>query len=107
GFAAGGSLVITGLGRSTVSGGAIGFVSTTAGGGSAAAGGAIFGSFAAAGSTVAGFAASPSSTATTLFTFTVSPSFEFTSVSVPAAGEVISASTLSVEISKSGSSRST
>jgi hypothetical protein len=45
-------------------------------------------------------------TATTLFTSTVSPSLARISVITPAAGEGISASTLSVEISKSGSSRS-
>ncbi len=56
-----------------------------------------------------GAAASPSVArrATTLLTATVSPSFARISVRVPAAGEGISASTLSVEISKSGSSRST
>src|SRR5688500_11991741 len=46
-------------------------------------------------------------TATTLLTGTVSPSFTRMSVRTPAAGDGISASTLSVEISKSGSSRST
>ena len=46
-------------------------------------------------------------TATTELTGTVSPSFARISVSTPAAGDGISASTLSVEISKSGSSRST
>ena len=46
-------------------------------------------------------------TATTVLTPTVAPSGNLISVSVPAAGEGISASTLSVEISKSGSSRST
>src|SRR5690349_3784952 len=45
--------------------------------------------------------------ATTLLTGTVSPSFTRISVTTPAAGEGISASTLSVEISNSGSSRST
>ena len=45
--------------------------------------------------------------ATTLLTATVSPSRTLISDSTPAAGEGISASTLSVEISKSGSSRST
>src|SRR5215217_8582956 len=49
----------------------------------------------------------PSSTATTMLTSTVSPSLNLTSVNVPAAGDGISASTLSVEISKRGSSRST
>src|SRR5688500_1186025 len=46
-------------------------------------------------------------TATTLLTGTVSPSFTRMSVRTPAAGDGISASTLSVEISNSGSSRST
>jgi hypothetical protein len=43
----------------------------------------------------------------TVFTSTVSPSLNLISVRVPAAGDGISASTLSVEISNSGSSRST
>ena len=47
------------------------------------------------------------SCATTLLTATVSPSLTVISVSTPAAGDGISASTLSVEISNSGSSRST
>src|SRR5262245_54236906 len=46
-------------------------------------------------------------TATTLLTATVSPSCARISETTPAAGEGISASTLSVEISNSGSSRST
>ena len=46
-------------------------------------------------------------TATTVLTGTVSPSLCRISVTTPAAGAGISASTLSVEISKSGSSRST
>jgi hypothetical protein len=45
--------------------------------------------------------------ATTLSTATVSPSFTLISVKTPAAGAGISASTLSVEISKSGSSMPT
>ena len=44
---------------------------------------------------------------TTVLTATVSPSLTLISVSTPAAGAGISASTLSVVISKSGSSRST
>jgi hypothetical protein len=40
-----------------------------------------------------------------VFTWTVDPSAALISVSTPAAGEGISASTLSVEISNSGSSR--
>src|SRR5437868_5507948 len=46
-------------------------------------------------------------TATTLLTGTVSPSLTRISETTPAAGDGISASTLSVEISNSGSSRST
>jgi hypothetical protein len=46
-------------------------------------------------------------TATTLFTGTVSPSLTEMSSTTPAAGDGISASTLSVEISNNGSSRST
>src|SRR4029077_6882596 len=46
-------------------------------------------------------------TATTLLTGTVSPSLTRISATTPAAGEGISASTLSVEISNSGSPRST
>src|SRR5579863_1998559 len=46
-------------------------------------------------------------TATTVWIGTVWPSFTLISFSTPAAGAGISASTLSVEISKSGSSRST
>src|ERR1700681_4246687 len=45
-------------------------------------------------------------TATTLLTGTVSPSFARISVTTPATGDGISASTLSVEISNRGSSRS-
>src|SRR3954447_12058731 len=46
-------------------------------------------------------------TPTTVFTCTVVPSATFCSTSTPAAGDGISASTLSVEISKRGSSRET
>jgi len=46
-------------------------------------------------------------TATTLLIGTVSPSLTRISETTPAAGDGISASTLSVEISNSGSSRST
>src|SRR6266700_6783332 len=56
----------------------------------------------------AGFSTpSPSITATTVFTPTVSFSLTRILARIPEAGEGISASTLSVEISKSGSSRST
>ena len=69
----------------------------------------------AAGAGAAGFAgagaetAAPSAsiTPTTVFTCTVVPSATFTSFSTPLAGAGISASTLSVEISNSGSSRVT
>src|ERR1700735_184036 len=46
-------------------------------------------------------------TATTVLTVTVAPSWTLISVRVPATGDGISASTLSVEISKMGSSRET
>src|SRR6266702_8208914 len=72
--------------------------------GSAAAGvgAAAFGAGAAA-----GLPAPPPITATMVLMVTVEPSGNLISVSTPAAGEGISASTLSVEISNSGSSRST
>src|ERR1051325_2144306 len=100
-------------------GGGVGFAWTGGGGGGAGVGAAAGGgggggaigcagfsstTFAAGASAVA--APLPSSTATTVFTSTVSPSLNLTSVNVPAAGEGISASTLSVEISNNGSSRS-
>src|SRR5437762_3431112 len=55
----------------------------------------------------AGAAAAPSAsiTPTTVFTWTVAPSATLISFNTPAAGAGISASTLSVEISNSGSSR--
>jgi len=56
---------------------------------------------------LAGTPAPPPITATTELTVTVSPSLTRISVSVPAIGDGISASTLSVEISKIGSSRAT
>ena len=49
----------------------------------------------------------PPITATTVLIWTVVPASALISVNTPAAGDGISASTLSVEISKSGSSRST
>src|SRR6266851_2119530 len=56
-----------------------------------------------------GAALSPSAAIvpTTVFTWTVAPSATLMSCKIPAAGAGISASTLSVEISKSGSSRCT
>jgi hypothetical protein len=75
-------------------------------GGAPAAGGAAGG--AAAGGAAGLAAAAPlSMRATTVLMPTVLPSSTSTSDSVPAAGEGISVSTLSVEISNSGSSRST
>ncbi len=62
------------------------------------------GAAAAAGAGAAAPAPSPM-IATTVLICTVAPSATLTSVSVPAAGDGISASTLSVEISNSGSSR--
>src|SRR5665213_4282869 len=59
----------------------------------------------AAAGAAAGADAPPPMTATTVLTVTVAPSWTLISVSVPATGEGISASTLSVEISKMGSSR--
>jgi hypothetical protein len=81
-------------------GGGSGLVSTGRGGGSTLAGGSTT-------DWTDDLAPSPSRTATTTLTSTVSPSLNRTSVNVPAAGEGISASTLSVEISNNGSSRST
>src|SRR5260221_2605914 len=76
-------------------------VGTGAGAGAALAGGA-------AGAGADGAAEpAPSITATMVWMGTVWPSAILISFSTPAEGEGISASTLSVEISKSGSSRST
>ena len=122
-----GSVVITGLGRSIAAGasalmGSAGAASASAGSAaeaSASAGSAAkasaSGSACAVGSSFAdaasgfgcGWSPAPSSTATTVLTSTVSPSLNLISLRVPAAGEGISASTLSVEISNKGSSRST
>src|SRR5215469_16727155 len=77
-----------------------------AGGGAAGAVGAAFaGAGAGAGAEAAPPA--PSMTATMVWMGTVWPSGILISLSTPAEGEGISASTLSVEISKRGSSRST
>src|ERR1039457_6466911 len=77
--------------------------SATAATGAAAEAGAAF-----AGAGPTGFPAPlPPTTATTVFPPTVAPSGNLISVSTPAAGDGISASTLSVEISNRGSSRST
>ena len=75
------------------SGSAAGFGAGAAGTGAAAA--------------VAGAPAVPPIMATTELIWTVVPASALISVRTPAAGDGISASTLSVEISKSGSSRST
>ena len=77
-----------------------------AGGGGAAATGAGAGGAGAAG---AGAATAPSAltTASTVPTSTVSPSWTRISANVPAAGDGTSESTLSVDTSKSGSSRAT
>jgi hypothetical protein len=93
------SAVVAAVGAAGEGGGAggAGLVSTGGGGGS---------TFGAGGDTdlTDGAEPLPSNTATTVFTSTVSPSLNRTSVNVPAAGDGISASTLSVEISNSGSS---
>ena len=81
------------FGDEVPSGSAAGFGAGAAGTGAAAA--------------VAGAPAVPPITATTELIWTVVPALALISVRTPAAGEGISASTLSVEISKSGSSRST
>src|SRR5208283_4565359 len=79
----------------------------------AALGAGVAPGFAAAGGAAAGAGAeataapAPSITATTVWIGTVWPSGILISFSTPAEGEGISASTLSVEISNSGSSRST
>src|ERR1051326_6698533 len=82
-----------------------------AGGCAAAAGFARsdFGTRGGAGAAAGGAAAvpAPSIVATTVLIGTVWPSLTLISFSTPAVGDGISASTLSVEISKSGSSRST
>src|SRR6266404_9964620 len=75
-----------------------------AGAGAAAAAGA---DLAGAGAGAAAAEPAPSITATTVLMGTVWPSLTLISFSTPADGAGISASTLSVEISKSGSSRST
>src|SRR5882724_3877175 len=88
-----------GAGRAAGGGTAAGFGASALGAGDAAGAGAAAGAEAAA--------PAPSMVATTVLIGTVWPSFTLISLSTPAEGEGISASTLSVEISKSGSSRST
>ena len=80
---------------------------TGAGGAAATAAGAMGATGATGGAGAATAAPASPITATTEFTGTVSPSFARISTSTPADGDGISASTLSVEISNSGSSRST
>src|SRR5579862_2518358 len=97
GAAAGGG----GAGAAGLAAGGAGAAATGAAGGGAGAAAGLAGGLAAA-------AAPPSSIlATTVLMPTVLPSSTRISESVPAAGEGISVSTLSVEISNSGSSRST
>jgi hypothetical protein len=75
----------------------------------ATAAGVTVASWGVAGFAAAGAAAEPASSIaqTTVPTVTVAPSSTLIAPRMPAAGEGISASTLSVEISKSGSSRAT
>src|SRR5215469_4135192 len=74
-----------------------------AGAGAGAAAGVFAGAGAAAAGAGAALVAAPPMTATTVLMLTVVPSETLISVRVPAAGEGISASTLSVEISNRGS----
>src|SRR5258707_14577429 len=83
----------------------VGAGAAAAGFGACAFAGAASGVCAAAGAAAA--APAPSIVATTVLMGTVCPSFTLMSFNTPAVGEGISASTLSVEISNSGSSRST
>src|SRR5579884_2276842 len=76
-------------------------------GAGAAAGASTFAGGAAGADTGAAAPASPPITPTTVLICTVCPAGTLISVSTPAAGDGISASTLSVEISKRGSSRCT
>ena len=105
--AAGTAVADVGTGASA---GAAGFVAVGTGAGAAGAGFAAgtddAGACAAAGAEATADPA-PSITATIVWMGTVCPSGTLISFSTPAEGEGISASTLSVEISNSGSSRST
>ena len=82
-------------------------VSTAAGVALSAAGAAAVSTFAGEAADAAGEDPDPASSmvATTVLIWTVAPSAILISFKVPAEGDGISASTLSVEISKSGSSR--
>ncbi len=99
---------ICGMGTSVPGPALAGAAAGAAGGGASSAAGAA-GAGASAGAAAAGAGAeapAPSPiTATMVLIWTVAPSAILISCSVPAAGEGISASTLSVEISNSGSSR--
>src|SRR5271157_1023050 len=89
---------------------AAGLLATGAGAGAGATGAGFAEGAAAAGVGAGAVAAAdpaPSITATTVWMGTVCPSGTLISFNTPAEGEGISASTLSVEISNSGSSRST
>src|SRR5208283_4529083 len=100
---AAGAVAGTGVGTSTA-----GFAVAGTGAGASVAGFGAGAAGAGAGAgAVAAADAAPSITATTVWIGTVCPSGTLISFSTPAEGERISASTLSVEISNSGSSRST
>src|SRR5579859_7129098 len=99
-LAAGATAAGCGVGGGTI----CGFGAGAGAGAAAAAGAAFAGAGAGAGAAAAEPAASI--TATTVLMGTVWPSLTLISFSTPAEGDGISASTLSVEISKSGSSRS-
>src|SRR5437773_3245275 len=100
------SPLLTGAGASGLGVGGVDVAFGSAFGGGAGAGAAAFGG---SGFVGAGAAEpfSVSSTATNVWTGTVCPSCTLISANTPAAGAGISASTLSVEISNSGSSRLT
>src|SRR5579859_6889463 len=100
-LAAGATAAGCGVGGGTI----CGFGAGAGAGAAAAAGAAFAGAGAGAGAAAAEPAASI--TATTVLMGTVWPSLTLISFNTPADGDGISASTLSVEISKSGSSRST
>src|SRR5208283_1998791 len=87
--------------------GAAGLLATGAGAGAAGSGAGFAAGAAAGAGAVAAADPAPSITATIVWMGTVCPSGTLISFSTPAEGEGISASTLSVEISNSGSSRST
>src|SRR6266568_4669187 len=101
------SLFKTGAGAAGAGAGALGGSGFGAGAGAAAFGGSGLSGAEAAAGFAAVAPASVSSTATSVCTGTVWPSCTLISARTPAAGAGISASTLSVEISNSGSSRFT